>query len=90
MERLSKDFTDIKLTRKFYPQWHYPFDAAELVNLFRAKFGPVKKAFDTIDRDQQKRLHKNLEKIYTDASRVDKGLLTITNGEYLEIVATRR
>ena len=89
-ERLSNDFTDIKLTRKMYPQWHYPFDAGELVDLFRAKFGPVKKAFDTIDQHQQTRLRDHLEQIYTDASFTDNGVLTITNGEYLEIVATRR
>ena len=89
-QRLSNDFTDIKLTRKMYPQWHYSFDAAELVNLFRAQFGPVKKAFDTIDLQQQKELRNSLEQIYLDASKTINGVLTITNGEYLEVVATRR
>jgi ubiquinone/menaquinone biosynthesis C-methylase UbiE len=89
-QRLSNDFTDIKLTRKIYPHWHYSFDAAELVNLFRAQFGPVKRAFDTIDQQQQKELRKSLEQIYFDASETTNGVLTITNGEYLEVVATRR
>jgi len=88
-QRLSDDFTDIKLTRKTYPQWHYPFDAAELVNLFRAQFGPVKKAFDMTDPQQQKELQHSLEQIYLDASETANGVLTITNGEYLEVVATR-
>lgn len=89
-QRLAHDFTDIQLTRKMYPQWHFPFDAAELVNFFRAKFGPVKKAFDMIDQQKQKELRASLEQIYFDASETRNGVLTITQGEYLEVVATRR
>lgn len=89
-QRLAHDFTDIQLTRKMYPQWHFPFDAAELVNFFRAKFGPVKKAFDMIDQQKQKELRNALEQIYLDASETRNGVLTITQGEYLEVVATRR
>lgn len=89
-QRLSNDFTDIQLTRKIYPQWHYSFDAAELVNLFRTLFGPVKKAFDTIDPQQQMEFRNRLEQIYRDTSKTTNGVLTITKGEYLEVVAIRR
>ena len=89
-QRLSNDFTDIRLTRKMYPQWHYDFDAAELVNLFRTQFGPVKAVFDMIDHRQQSVLSNNLEQIYEDASETINGVLTITNGEYLEVSAIRR
>lgn len=89
-QRLSNDFTDIRLTRKMYPQWHYAFDAAELVNLFRTQFGPVKAVFDMIDHRQQSVLSNNLEQIYEDASETINGVLTITNGEYLEVSAIRR
>ena len=89
-QRLVDDFTDIKLTRKIYPQWHYPFDASELVNLFRACFGPVKRAFDVIDESQRSELHQNLENIYVDNSEICDDVLTITGGEYLEVIATRR
>jgi ubiquinone/menaquinone biosynthesis C-methylase UbiE len=90
-QRLYEDFTDIKLTRKNYPQWHYPFSAAELVNLFRTHFGPVKRAFDTIiDMDQHRDLHRKLENIYKDNGEIVNGNITITGGEYLEVIATRR
>ena len=89
-QRLANDFTDIRLARKMYPQWHYPFDAAALVKLFRTQFGPVKKAFDSVDPQQQQELHNSLEQIYLDASETANGVLTITHGEYLEVVATRR
>ncbi len=90
LQRLSNDFTDIKLSRRMYPQWHYSFDASELVNLFRAQFGPVKQAFELIDRQQQQELHEKLQQIYLDSSVTNNGVLTISNGEYLDIAAVRR
>ena len=90
MERLSGEFTDIKLTRKTYPQWHYPFNASALVNLFRTHFGPVKRAFDVTDSKKHSELHDNLEKIYKDNGKIIDGNITITGGEYLEVIATRR
>jgi len=90
-QRLSENFTDIKLTRKVYPQWHYPFSATELVSLFRTHFGPVKRAFDTIiDRKEHANLHRDLENIYKDNGKIINGNITITGGEYLEVIATRR
>lgn len=89
-QRLADDFTDIKLRRRTYPQWHYGFDAAELVNLFRAQFGPVKKAFELIDEQRRQELRDSLEQIYRDTSETINGVLTITQGELLEIEATRR
>lgn len=89
-QRLSDNFTDIQLTRKNYPQWHYPFNTTELVQLFRTHFGPVKQAFDLADNTQQATLHQNLETIYRSNSEVKNSILTITGGEYLEVIATRR
>lgn len=89
-DRLSDEFTDIKLTRKVYPQWHYPFDASELVNLFRANFGPVKRAFEAVDSREQSKLHHRLQNIYRNYSETHNGILTITGGEYLEVMAIRR
>ena len=89
-QRLTDDFTDITLTRKIYPQWHYPFDATELVNLFRTHFGPVKRAFDIADKHQQESLQIDLEAIYRNNSETHNDILTITGGEYLEVIATRR
>lgn len=90
IQRLSDDFTDIKLTRKIYPQWHYPFNISELVNLFRTHFGPVKQAFEVANNQKQIELHKKLEEIYRDNSEEHNDILTITGGEILEIIATRR
>jgi len=89
-QRLSNHFTDIKLTRRTYPQWHYPFDEHELVELFRHAFGPVKRAFDAATPDQQQTMHDGLYQIYLHNSETRSGTPTITGGEYLEVIATRR
>jgi ubiquinone/menaquinone biosynthesis C-methylase UbiE len=89
-QRLTDDFTDIRLTRRVYPQWHYPFNASELVNLFRTHFGPVKNAFESIDKHQQTELHNRLEQIYRDNSATHNDVLTVTGGEFLEVIAVRR
>jgi len=89
-QRLSANFTHIKLCKKFYPQWLYPFDAEKLVELFRTFFGPVKRAFDVSDIHRQKRLRETLKFIYKNNSELCNGILTITGGEYLEVIATRK
>ncbi|MBI1422265.1 MAG: methyltransferase domain-containing protein [Gammaproteobacteria bacterium] len=89
-ERLAEHFTDIKLTRKNYPQWHYPFDEHELIELFRHKFGPVKRAFDMASPAQAKSLHEKLFHVYRDSSETSNGIMTITGGEYLDVSAVRR
>jgi ubiquinone/menaquinone biosynthesis C-methylase UbiE len=89
-QRLREHFTDIRLARRLYPQWHYPFGIRELVRLFRTHFGPVKRAFESIDEHVQQELHQQLEDIYASSSEIRGDSLTVTNGEYLEVIATRR
>jgi ubiquinone/menaquinone biosynthesis C-methylase UbiE len=88
-QRLQDDFTDIQLTRRMYPQWHYPFDAAKLVELFRTHFGPVKRAFEAIEEPDRQTLQQQLANIYANNGENRGEGLTITGGEYLEIIATR-
>jgi SAM-dependent methyltransferase len=89
-QRLGGEFKDIRLSRKNYPQWHYPFDEHELINLFREQFGPVKRAFEMATEVQEKQLYDELFHIYRNNSETRNGVLTITGGEYLDVIATRR
>jgi len=89
-ERLEQHFTDIQLTRRIYPLWDYPFGAAELVDFFARHFGPVKRAFAAADKQQQSLLREKLESIYEENSEIRNEILTITGGEFLQVVATRR
>jgi hypothetical protein len=90
VERLDDSFSDIRMERKTYPQWHYDLGPAELVDFFSRHFGPVKRAFETLDAGERESLRGELQQIYSESSEVDDGRLTITAGEYLEVVATRR
>lgn len=89
-QRLAEHFTDVRLTRKLYPQWHYPFDEHELIELFKNKFGPVKRAFEMASAEQSEKLYENLFQVYRNNSETHNGIMTITGGEYLDVVATRR
>ena len=89
-ERLRQNFKDVEFARRNYPQWHYPFSASELVEFFTRHFGPVKRAFAAIDADRRSTLHNELEEIYASTSEILNDILTVTEGEYLEVIATRR
>ncbi len=88
-ERLGNDFTDFKLERKFYPLWTYPFDTSELVEYFRQYFGPIKRAFDSVNTAQQRSLRAELEDIYTAHNIATDGTTEI-KGEYLNVSARRK
>ena len=89
IERLGEYYCDFHLERKYYPQWTYPFGTRELVEYFRQHFGPVKRAFDTIDEQQQRSLRAELEDIYQAHNTATDGTTAI-RGEYLNISAKRK
>lgn len=88
--RLADDFTIVSLARRTFPRWHYSFTPGELVDFFRAFFGPVKRAFEAVGPAGEEALHDELEEIFAANSETHDGILTITGGEYLDVVATRR
>ena len=89
-QRQAPRFGDVKLTRKLYPQWRYPFDEYKLVDLFRNKFGPVKRAFEVASAAQAEKLYEQLSQVFRDTSETKNGSMTITAGDYLEVIAIRR
>ncbi len=89
IQRLEKYFTDFTLERKFYPRWTYPFGTSELVELFRHKFGPVKRAFDSQNQQGQNALRAELEEIYQAHNIATDGTTEI-KGEYLNVTARKR
>ena len=88
-ERLGKNFTEFDLERKFYPVWTYPFDTTELVEYFRQNFGPIKRAFDSINTARQRSLRAEMEDIYAAHNIATDGTTEI-KGEYLNVSARRR
>ena len=87
--RLSNSFTDIKFVRKHYPSWSYPFDVGEVVEYFRTVYGPVKRAFGSLDHVGQQRLREDLETVFSTHSDTKNGT-TVLQAEYLDVSAIRR
>lgn len=89
LKRLGGDFCDIRLTRKIYPRWRYPFSASEVVEFFRTNYGPVKRAFAALDTPLQHSLHAALEAVFSAHNEGGDASVEL-RAEYLEVVAVRR
>jgi SAM-dependent methyltransferase len=87
--RLADHFRDIRLTRKTYPAWRYPFSASEVVDFFRTNYGPVKRAVDALDTAAQRALHTGLEAVFCAHNSAADGSVEL-RAEYLEVAAIRR
>jgi hypothetical protein len=71
---------------------HYVFryeSPAHFVDVFRAYYGPVHKAFAALDERGQAALQKELEALLREHDRGGGASLVIP-GEYVEVVAVRR
>jgi ubiquinone/menaquinone biosynthesis C-methylase UbiE len=89
--RLAELFGDkaakIDVTRRMF-QFRYR-SAAHFIDVFRAWYGPVHKAFAALPADKAEALSRDLAELLDGANRAGTGSL-IVPGEYLEVVVTRR
>lgn len=86
-ERLGQNTSSLTLTRQLYT-FNYPFPPAEVVDFFRLYYGPMNRAFASLDGESQKKLHSELEQLWS-AHNLAGDELTVVKGEYLEVVAIR-
>jgi SAM-dependent methyltransferase len=86
-ERFRDGIADLRLTRKMYP-FKYPFPPSEVVELFRACYGPTNRAFAALDSDKQAALRSDLERLWSEHNKASDGGTEI-QAEYLEVVAIR-
>jgi len=86
-ERLGGGVSHVSMTRRCYT-FSYPFGPGEVVEFFRHYYGPANRAFASLDPDGQKRLHCELEDLWTKANLAGCGI-TVAAAEYLEVIATR-
>jgi hypothetical protein len=63
--------------------------AGHLVEYFRSYYGPTLKAFESLDRDGQEALAKDLEELLEQWNTSGDATLVVPSG-YLEVVAVRR
>jgi SAM-dependent methyltransferase len=85
-ERLNDGVVDLRVTRRQYP-FEYPFDPAGVVAFFRDHYGPLVRAFASLDDDGREGLRDDLERLWTEHNRSDEG--TSFSSEYVEVVAVR-
>lgn len=88
-ERLAADFTGIRLVRRHYPRWAYPFSTAQLADFFCSYFGPVHRAHASLDEDGRRHFREALIDTFDAHSQVTADGLEL-RGEYLDVQALRR
>src|SRR5882724_7972973 len=85
--RLSKGIVDLKFERQIY-HFVYPFPPEEVVEFFRTNYGPMSRAFASLDVNGQAQLRTELVGLWSEHNKaVDD--TTEVEAEYLEIIATR-
>jgi len=84
-------------TRRFERGWtagfigqmfKYPFPPSEVVEFFRAYYGPTHRAFASLDSDKQAALRSDLERLWSEHNKASDGGTSVES-EYLEVVAVR-
>jgi SAM-dependent methyltransferase len=87
-QRLGNEIADLQLTRRLLT-FQFPFSAAEVVEFYRAYFGPTQQAFAALNADGQAALFNDMEKLWSTHNQATDGT-TVVDAEYLEVIAVRR
>ena len=86
-DRLSEGIADLRLARHFY-RFDYPFPPDAVVEFYRTHYGPMSRAFASLDRNGQEKLRSELVGLWSAHNEaVDD--TTKVDAEYLEVIATR-
>jgi SAM-dependent methyltransferase len=86
-DRLREGITDLKFARRVY-HFEYPFGPDAVVDFFRTNYGPMSRAFASLDVNGQERLWSELVGLWSEHNKA-VGNATKVDAEYLEVIATR-
>jgi SAM-dependent methyltransferase len=86
-DRLDEGISGLRCSFHLY-HFDYPFPPAAVVDFFRANYGPMTRAFASLDNKGQERLHSELVSLWS-AHNNTAGDTTRVEAEYLEVIATR-
>jgi ubiquinone/menaquinone biosynthesis C-methylase UbiE len=86
-DRLREGIADLKCTLHFY-HFDYPFSPDAVVEFYRANYGPMSRAFASLDANGQEKLRGELVGLWS-AHNNAVGDATKVDAEYLEVIATR-
>src|SRR5438034_868785 len=86
-DRLREGIAELKFARHIY-HFDYPFSPEAVVEFFRANYGPMSRAFASLDADGQGKLRRELVSLWS-AHNNAVGDTTQVGAEYLDVIATR-
>jgi hypothetical protein len=85
--RLRDGIADLSCTRRVY-HFDYPFSPEGVVEFFRTNYGPMSRAFTSLDATGQEKLRNDLVTLWSTHNYAN-GNSTKVDAEYLEVIATR-
>lgn len=86
-ERLQEGIADLKCAVRVY-HFEYPFPPDAVVDFYRTNYGPMSRAFASLDPNGQEQLRRELISLWS-AHNHANGSTTKVDAEYLEVIATR-
>jgi hypothetical protein len=86
-ERLRDGIAELNCVRRTY-RFHYPFPPNAVVEFYRNNYGPMARAFATLDALEQEKLRNDLVYLWS-IYNTALGDITNVSAEYLEVIATR-
>jgi ubiquinone/menaquinone biosynthesis C-methylase UbiE len=85
--RLREGIAELRFATRIY-HFDYPFPPEGVVDFFRANYGPMSRAFSSLDEKGQKELRSELVQLWSKHNYADDGT-TKVDTEYLEVIAVR-
>ncbi|MCW5982057.1 MAG: class I SAM-dependent methyltransferase [Bryobacteraceae bacterium] len=85
--RLRPAIADLKMMRRVY-HFEYPWPPDLVVEFYRANYGPMARAFASLDAGGQEELRRDLVHLWS-SHNTAFGDVTHVEAEYLEVMATR-
>jgi hypothetical protein len=85
-DRFRDKMADLKFALRFH-RFEYPFPPDATVEFFRVNYGPMSRAFASLDANGQKSLRSELVRLWSEHNTA-AGNTTQVDAEYLEVIAT--
>jgi SAM-dependent methyltransferase len=85
-ERFGPEVIDLQLRRRKH-LFRYPFPPADVVDFFRLYYGPVNRAFASLNDSGRNAIRRELELLWS-THNLAKGGFTVVEAECLEVIAT--